>query len=328
MGKTSWAGDVMTRRLKSTWGATLALAFCHSAKHCVCVRHDLCSVSLIYCCLLSYNSSNIESSRMSKLRQRQRNVREKADHVTDCVFLSAPHYIKWDTQFVRGLIVSEACRVGSRGGRLPALWVASTTYASLPESSLWGGSFHQGSSRWLCSWESQVDQMEGMKTGEPLSSSFPSSPPRDSSPRRKGSTLRLSSSEEVDVEVADELSQSLMFAQAYCEWALSPLEKKGNLYIWFRMLQHDWSSANPKVPMSHLSLSPCAGYRLQLALSSRHWCLPTEQPQAQHLLPLTDDNLHPLKKPEICERASPCGAITERHKKTHLLSFLNLFLFS
>ncbi len=218
MGKMSWAGDVMTRRLKSTWGATLALAFCHSAKHCVCVRHDLCSVSLIYCCLLSYNSSNIESSRMSKPRQRQRNVREKADHVTDCVFLSAPHYIKWDTQFVRGLIVSEACRVGSRGGRLSALWVASTTYASLPESSLWGGSFHQGSSRWLCSWESQVDQMEGMKTGEPLSSSFPSSPPRDSSPRRKGSTLRLSSSEEVDVEVVDELSQSLMFAQAYCEW--------------------------------------------------------------------------------------------------------------
>ncbi len=61
--------------------------------------------------------------------------------------------------------------------------------------------------------------------------------------------------------------------------------KKGNLsnlYIWFRMLQHDWSSANPKVPMSHLSLSPCAGYRLQLALSSRHWCLPIEQPLAQH----------------------------------------------
>ncbi len=27
--------------------------------------------------------------------------------------------------------------------------------------------------RWLCLWESQMDQMEGMKTGEPLSSSFP-----------------------------------------------------------------------------------------------------------------------------------------------------------
>ncbi len=36
-------------------------------------------------------------------------------------------------------------------------------------------------------------------------------------PRRKGLTLCLSSSEEVDVEDVDELSQSFMFAQAYCE---------------------------------------------------------------------------------------------------------------
>ncbi len=35
-------------------------------------------------------------------------------------------------------------------------------------------------------------------------------------------------------------------------------------------------------PMSHLSLSPCTGSRLQLASSSRHWCLHIEQPQAQH----------------------------------------------
>ncbi len=34
--------------------------------------------------------------------------------------------------------------------------------------------------------------------------------------------------------------------------------------------------------MLHLSLSPCTGYRLQLASSSRHWCLHIEQPQAQH----------------------------------------------
>ncbi len=31
-----------------------------------------------------------------------------------------------------------------------------------------------------------------------------------------------------------------------------------------------------------LSLSPCTGYQLQLASSSRHWCLHIEQPQAQH----------------------------------------------
>ncbi len=38
----------------------------------------------------------------------------------------------------------------------------------------------------------------------------------------------------------------------------------------------------PKEPMLHLSLSPCTGYQLQLASSSRHWCLHIEQPQAQH----------------------------------------------
>ncbi len=48
------------------------------------------------------------------------------------------------------------------------------------------------------------------------------------------------------------------------------------------MLRHDWSSANPNGPMSHLSLSPCTGSRLQLASRSRHWCLHIEQPQAQH----------------------------------------------
>ncbi len=34
--------------------------------------------------------------------------------------------------------------------------------------------------------------------------------------------------------------------------------------------------------MIHLSLSSCTGYQLQLASSSRHWCLHIEQPQAQH----------------------------------------------
>ncbi len=48
------------------------------------------------------------------------------------------------------------------------------------------------------------------------------------------------------------------------------------------MQQHDWSSTSPKEPMLHLSLSPCTGYQLQLASSSRHWCLHIEQPQAQH----------------------------------------------
>ncbi len=48
------------------------------------------------------------------------------------------------------------------------------------------------------------------------------------------------------------------------------------------MQRHEWSSTSPREPMLHLSLSPCTGYQLQLASSSRHWCLHIEQPQAQH----------------------------------------------
>ncbi len=38
----------------------------------------------------------------------------------------------------------------------------------------------------------------------------------------------------------------------------------------------------PKEPMLHLSSSHSTGYQWQLASSSRHWCLHTERPQAQH----------------------------------------------
>ncbi len=60
-------------------------------------------------------------------------------------------------------------------------------------------------------------------------------------------------------------------------------QTQSNLYKWFRMQRHDWSSTGPKEPMLHLSLSPCTGYQLQLASSSRHWCLHIERPPAQHL---------------------------------------------
>ncbi len=83
----------MTRRRKKHVRCISFLSFSKAlcVCVCVCVSHDLCSVSLIYCCLSCYKSSNIESSRMSKPRQRQRNIRAKADHVIDYVF---PHYIK------------------------------------------------------------------------------------------------------------------------------------------------------------------------------------------------------------------------------------------
>ncbi len=59
-------------------------------------------------------------------------------------------------------------------------------------------------------------------------------------------------------------------------------QTQSNLYKWFRMQRHDWSSMSPKEPMLHLSSSHCTGYQWQLASSSRHWCLHTERPQAQH----------------------------------------------
>ncbi len=59
-------------------------------------------------------------------------------------------------------------------------------------------------------------------------------------------------------------------------------QTQSNLYKWFRIQRHDWSSTSPKEHMLHLSLSPCTGYQLQLASTSRHWCLRIEQPQAQH----------------------------------------------
>ncbi len=47
--------------------------------------------------------------------------------------------------------------------------------------------------------------------------------------------------------------------------------------------------------MSHLSLCPCTGCQLQLASSSRHWCLHIEQPQAQH--PLTSTHYYEFTSP-------------------------------
>ncbi len=76
---------------------------------------------------------------------------------------------------------------------------------------------------------------------------------------------------------------------SFLDWTTAMLfwldfhQTQSNLYKWFRMQRHDWSSAIPKEPMLHPSLSPWTGSRLQLTSSSRHWCCHIEQPQAQHL---------------------------------------------
>ncbi len=75
------------------------------------------------------------------------------------------------------------------------------------------------------------------------------------------------------------LDQALVIPRLdYCNALLAWLPSCTIKPLW----RHYWSTANPKGPMSHLSLSPCTGSRLQLASSSIHWCLHIEQPQAQH----------------------------------------------
>ncbi len=90
------------------------------------------------------------------------------------------------------------------------------------------------------------------------------------------------------------------------------------------MLQHDWSSANPKGAMSHLFvsrhwLSVAARIKFKILMLAYR----TATGSAPSYFHYTDDNLHPLQGPEICEWAMPCGAITERHKITFQKVFIH-----
>ncbi len=115
--------------------------------------------------------------------------------------------------------------------------------------------------------------------------------------------LHYTTSERSDPFLQSMLHNFLSRPWSFLDWTTAMLfwldfhQTQSNLYKWFRMQRHDWSSTSPKEPMLHLSLSPCTGYQLQLASSSRHWCLHIEQSQAQH--PPTSTHyykLHPLQK--------------------------------
>ncbi len=123
-----------------------------------------------------------------------------------CSSLPTLHHERGYTQSVRGLLGSEACRVGSRLHSRRALFEG-RAFTSVPHGA---GPISAEAERQLHSWGSQLDLAEGMETGGSLSSSSPArstarslgSEARSavSSPRGAGSALLLSSSEEVDVE--------------------------------------------------------------------------------------------------------------------------------
>ncbi len=92
-------------------------------------------------------------------------------------------------------------------------------------------------------------------------------------------------------------------------------QTQSNLYKWLRMQRHDWSSTSPKEPMLHLSSSHCTGYQWQLASSSRHWCLHTERPQAQH--PPTSTHYYESTSPPEVWDLLVSDALWYHHREAH-----------
>ncbi len=77
------------------------------------------------------------------------------------------------------------------------------------------------------------------------------------------------------------LVQALVISRLdYCNALLAGLPS--NTIKPLQMIQNAAAQLVFNEHMLHIYLSPCTSSRLQLASSSRHWCLHIEQPQAQH----------------------------------------------
>ncbi len=146
---------------------------------CVSVTYSICSVCLftVVCQRKIGNKKEWEKEKTRK-QTYQRHIRVKVDHVTDC-----PHYITSGIHTVCAMVWLGVKHAESalEGADCPHYeWQSLRMLRSRGENSVWGGSFHQCPrstchaaaevEQWLCS---QMDQMEGIKTGDPLSSSFP-----------------------------------------------------------------------------------------------------------------------------------------------------------
>ncbi|KAL0150783.1 hypothetical protein M9458_053901 [Cirrhinus mrigala] len=172
---------------------------------------------------------------MSKKSHKQKHIEKvkSEPRYRQCVPPCSRFIPRGDTQSVRGLLGSGSRRVGSRGSDCPhcerfslralrsrrALFEEGA-FTSVPRGS---GPASAEAERRLHSWGSQLDLLEGMETGDPLS---PSSPSRSgarsqgsearsaaTSPQGTASTLRISSSEEVESECAEVAPQSPQYEE-------------------------------------------------------------------------------------------------------------------
>ncbi len=155
-GRHHGRGDVETRKHKSTCGGT-GVRFCHSATTTLCDCHSLLWVLFGVVCLLQalkLSSTVAISATKLVLGREQIAVRSSLQ--------------MYFTQSVCCLLFCEAfLTVYACSLRLSQ---AEWAFTCVPRSV---GPVFANAERWLRLWESQKDQVKGMKTGDPLSSPFP-----------------------------------------------------------------------------------------------------------------------------------------------------------
>ncbi len=219
-GKTSGAGDVTTRKLKSMWGGAGAIFLSFSKALCVSVTYMFCESCLLLFVKVTQAS---ESSSMSKATFKT-NKGESRSSYRLCVPPCPCYITSGDTHSLclvcLGVKHAESALEGAGSPhceRLPPRTLRSRrvlfeegAFTSIPRGA---GPASAKAEQQLHSWGSQLDLAERMEMGRSLSSSSPArstvrslrSEARSavSSPQRAGSALLLSSSEGVYVESAD-----------------------------------------------------------------------------------------------------------------------------
>ncbi len=164
---------------------------------CVCLSISV--VSLIWCCL-SFTST--QNKIHDGYKCNKTSTWARADYITGCVFLPANELSLLGIHTVSVLSAWEQSKQSQLSRELSPAFLAVPVQLSLRR----GGGCARGNRRWI--------RWRGRRRVSPYLLPFPirsncplsrfGSPLCGSSPRRVGSTLRLPSSEEVDVEDVDE----------------------------------------------------------------------------------------------------------------------------